>query len=291
MPFPVTPAYRIRPDLTPLTGPHTVRDAFAERYAEAKQLLLAQVPERCRVLAADADSAGVAEALRRFARIAAADRGAVDELDRAEDRPAEPFTRDRVLALADEVALSVQEDIVVMRVGVGAELLHVCFPSHWDPGAHAGSPLEALHGPVPHGARLRVASENLLKAMIEKGPFERWVWSVNTAGTLHGHPAEDRPEPETGALIPQLFFRVERQTTIPLPDLGRSVFTIRIFQAELGQVLAVEPGRAALLATAIGSMDPELRAYKGLRGIADGLVTELASFHPAAFTPEARSSP
>jgi hypothetical protein len=165
-----------------------------------------------------------------------------------------------------------------MRSGSGAELLHVCFPSHWDPGAHAGSSLSALHAPVPHGERLQAASENLLKAMISKGPFERWVWSVNTSGRLSQHPAEPRPGPAPGLLIGQLWFRVERQTTIPMPDIARSVFTIRIFQAPLEAVLRVEPARASRLATAVDSMDPALRRYKGLGEMGERLVRELTAF-------------
>lgn len=290
VPFPVSTPYRIRSDVAPLEGPITVRDEHAAAYADAKRELLGRVPARCRVVAAEADPAGVAAALMRFAGVAAREQGsdALAELEnagRAQGPVAhgagdEGWTRDDVEELADAVALAVQEDVVVMREDLGAELLHVCFPSHWDPSRHAGSSLEALHGPVPHGGRLRGASTNLLKAMIEKGPFERHVWSVNTVGTLHRHPDEPRPAPADAPLLPQLFFRVERQTTLPLPDLRRSVFAIRIFQAPLPEVLSVEPDRAAELADAVASMDEVLRVYKGIVGFADRLLDELRAFRP-----------
>lgn len=286
MPFPVTPEYRIRADVTPLDGPHTIRDRQAESYALAKHDRLERAPELHRALAARADTHGVRRALVRFAEIAAGEQRLMRDLAEmigpppreAGDRDQGTPSRGDVLAYADRLALSLQEDFVVMRAGLGAELLHVCFPSHWDPGAHAGSHLSALHGPVPHGDRLQAASDNLLRAMISKGPFERWVWSVNSSGKLSQHPAERRSSPTSDALVEQLWFRVERQTTMPMPDIDRSVFMIRIFQAPLADVLNVEPGRAARLAAAVSSMDPALRRYKGLGEMGERLCRELAEF-------------
>lgn len=271
MPFPVSPQYRIRSDIAPLEGPHTMRDASARAYAEAKRDVLTHAAARHRVLAAAADRAGVCAALLRFAAVV------VREQEVAAEHRAGTWldASANALGLADAIAMRVQEDFVVMRAGLGAELLHVCFPSHWDPGSHAGSPLAALHAPVPHGERLLGASDNLLRAMIEKGPFLRWVWSVNAAGTLSQHPDEPRPHVGPGPLVDRLWFRVERQTTLPLPDLQRSVFTIRIFQAPLADVLRVERDRAARLAAAIGSMDEPLRRYKGLQAFGDRLREEL----------------
>lgn len=173
------------------------------------------------------------------------------------------------LRLADLLALALQEDLVVLRSGPDgdrAELLHVCFPSHWDPAERAGATLAELHGPVPHGERLRDASDNLGRAMREGGPFERWLWSLHPVAPLHRHPAAPAPAwpSQARGMLDGVAFRVERQSTHALEDGDRSLFAIRVHVAPLREVLAEAPGRAARLAEAIGGMDGELLRYKGL---------------------------
>ena len=189
------------------------------------------------------------------------------------------------LRLGEALALAVQEDLVVMRdddAGFGAEWLAVSLPSHWDPGAHGGSDLRALHGPVPHGGRLRDAGPNLVRAMVHKGPFVRHVWALPTDARLDRHPTVMRTEVDEGPLVPQLWFRSERQTTLPLPDLHRSVFTIRVHQTPLAAVLgdpATERGRERRrrLAEALEAMSPELARYKSVDGFRARLIEELRS--------------
>lgn len=182
-------------------------------------------------------------------------------------RPLDPVER-----LLDAVALAVQEDLVVMRTEGGegpgrAELLHVCFPSHWDPAARAGASLAELHGPVPHGQRLRDAGPQLLRAMTELGPYQRFVWGLEPSFALDRHPSAPTPAwPDDPRTLPdRVAFRVERQTTHPLAD-GRALFTIRVYVASLRTVLKGHPDRARRLAGALRSMDEPLLAYKGLTG-------------------------
>lgn len=191
---------------------------------------------------------------------------------------------DPSLRMMDALALALQEDLVLMRsegdaeAAGHAELLHVCFPSHWDPAARAGASLAELHEPVPHGERLREASPRLQRAMRERGPLERWVWSLHPHAPLDRHPKSPDPAwPEDPRTLPdRLAFRVERQVTLPLPGTGRALFTIRIFSASLRSVLGAEAGRAERLAEAIGGMDDALLAYKRLEGRRELVLDALA---------------
>lgn len=184
------------------------------------------------------------------------------------------------LRLADVLALALQEDLALVRPGPDggrAELLHVCFPSHWDPAERAGATLAELHGPVPHGARLRDASERLRRAMSGRGPFERWVWSLHPVAPLHRHPdapATTWPTQARG-MAQGVAFRVEHQTTHPLERGERALFAIRVHVAPLQEVLGVEAGRAARLAAAIEGMDEELLRYKDLQAVREPLLQAL----------------
>jgi dimethylamine monooxygenase subunit A len=167
----------------------------------------------------------------------------------------------------DVLALAVQEDLVIMKddgdAGI-SELMHVCFPSHWNPGVRVGQSLYGLHQPVANNEQLLKASKNTLQAMVSKGPFIRFVWSFDQTDELSQNPAfhthgRKKPlsdDPSTW------FFRVERQTTLPMPELLRSLFTIRVFVAPFASVLNAE--RRKLMETSVLSMTNEFLKYKGL---------------------------
>jgi dimethylamine monooxygenase subunit A len=177
----------------------------------------------------------------------------------------------------DALALALQEDVVVMtrdRPGDGgrAAFLHVVAPSGWDPGAHAGSSFARLHAPVPHRAPLDAAAGALVDALVARGPFVRFVWSLAPDGALGRHP---RRAPAAVPVPPdRLWYRVERQTTLPVPAHGAFVFLIRVFAAPLAQVVA-DPQRRAVMAAAVASMDADLLAYKGLGAGRDALLAWL----------------
>ena len=177
----------------------------------------------------------------------------------------------------DALALALQEDVVVMtrdRPGDGgrAAYLHVVAPSGWDPGAHAGSSFVRLHAPVPHRSPLDAAAAALVDALVARGPFVRFVWSLAPDDALSRHPR--RAAPPSAVPPEDLWYRVERQTTLPVPEADAFAFLIRVYAAPLAQVVA-DPERRALVAAAVASMDAELLAYKGLVGPRDALLAWL----------------
>lgn len=211
--------------------------------------------------------------------------------------------------LADALALAVQEDLVVMRDEGGpagdmrggpargapggvaggrrdgpsageAELLHVCFPSAWDPRARAGADFAALHAPVPHGEVLQRSAPQVVRAMVAKGPFVRYVWSLAPDARLDRNPRR-HPDPAATVGPESMWFRVERQTVMPLPELQRALFTIRVYMAPLASV-AVGAERRRTLASAVASMDEALLAYKGIGEGRDALLAWLEAGDPTA---------
>ncbi|MFU8889832.1 MAG: heme-dependent oxidative N-demethylase subunit alpha family protein, partial [Trueperaceae bacterium] len=170
----------------------------------------------------------------------------------------------------------IAEDLVVLqrdRRGDGgrAAYLFVAAPSGWDPGARGGASLADLHAPVPHAGRLRAAGAAIADAMVDKGPFVRYVWSLVADDAPSRHPRRHPATPLDGRDPATWWLRVERQTTLPLPRLGAAAFFIRVLHQPLAR--AVDgPGRRARMASAVRSMDAALRAYKGLAGSADALL-------------------
>ncbi len=169
------------------------------------------------------------------------------------------------------LALSLQEDLVLMAFtgeGFVSEAMSVVFPSGWDPAEKIGRPLFQIHAPVADGDALRAASDNLARAMVEKGPYVRYVWTIADSDALARMPGHAN----AGVRPEEMFFRCERQVTLPLASHRRSLFLIRVFVAPLTEV-ANEPARRELLVRVLESMPDEVLRYKGLTAIREVLRT------------------
>ncbi len=174
--------------------------------------------------------------------------------------------------------LCCSDDLVVLRRhGVGelrAELLAVCFPSGWPVRERAGASLAELHGPVADGERLQAAAPALSEALLTKGPFLQYVWGLDPSGRLDRDPTAADAEPASSPLAAQWWLRVERQTTLALPDLGRALFTIRPYLVPLPSLTSAQ---RQVLHDAIASMSPEALRYKGISEVRDELLSWLAA--------------
>ena len=170
--------------------------------------------------------------------------------------------------------LACSDDLVVLRrhaVGVlRAELLAVSFQSGWPVRERAGATLFELHGPVADGERLQRAAPALSEALLTKGPLRQAVWGLNPDGRLDRDPSA----PDVGTAAPpedpaRWWLRVERQTSVPLPELDRGLFTIRPFLLPL---TSLTQAQRTSIGDAVASMSPEALAYKGISQIAPDLV-------------------
>jgi hypothetical protein len=180
--------------------------------------------------------------------------------------------------LLGALAMSLQEDLVLMEQGadgiVRAVMFHVSFPSAWNPAEKLGQDLLALHAPVADNALLQGAAARLGTAMVAKGPFVRWVWTVTPdarwrAWPPHSSPQDAATRPATRPTAPAdsgpLQFRIERQTTMPLGE-GYGLFLIRVQLRPLDEVLAT-PGRLELLQASLRSMSDAMVHYKNLASV------------------------
>jgi hypothetical protein len=260
VPFPITVPFRTQPAPRPLVGPPLVVDD-ALPAARARRLeRLRDDPDGVLVRdPADPDDAGLAAALRAALALLPLH---VDSED--------------PLALAREFGLACADDLVVLRrvdARATAELLAVAFPSGWPPRLRAGADLMALHAPVADGERLRGASPALSEALLTKGPFRQHVWGLEPDGRLDRDPSAPDAAPWSDRPVGQWWLRVEAQTSVPLPRLGRTLFLIRPHLLPLARLTG--PQRATM-AGSIASMGDEVLAYKGIAEVRDDLLAWLS---------------
>ncbi len=269
MPWPMTSPFRMRPGLSKLgvaseQAPDLfLRDAQAAAYAEHKRRVLDTVPARG--LIGDADPA----VLQAIADTYAAQTG---------------------VALAPDARVlteGLQEDFVILHDEADAmrtRCLSVCFPSNWDPAEKLGLDFSAIHAPVADNALLQAGGRGIVDMAFRQARMLRHVWLLTPNGDLAQHPETRRTRWEDavaaadasgGRLIDQVFFRVERQTTLPLPALRRGVFFIRVLVAPLTDVLAVASARAGELCDALASMSEAVVAYRGMTAVRERLCAEL----------------
>jgi hypothetical protein len=141
---------------------------------------------------------------------------------------------------------------------------------------------------VADNALLQAGARGIIDMAFRQAPMLRHVWLLTPGAELPQHPdtrrlrwddalaLADAPD-ASGRLIDQLCFRVERQTTLPLPALHRGVFFIRVMVCPLTEVLAVAPGRAAVLHAALASMSDAVLAYRGMAAVRERLLAELVN--------------
>lgn len=246
MPWPVQVPFRMRPNLERLDAEAPallLRDGLAEVYQRERTKVMTAHPDRAAVGAANA----------------------------------------AVLSAIGRLAPDLQEDFVVLRHDGDAlrtEYLAVCFPSRWDPREKLGLDFMAIHQPVADNEMLQAAGPNLMAMAFMKQPMLRHVWLIVPNPALDQHPDRNvgwwrEALADPSPLLPRLYFRVERQTTWPLPQQGRAVFFIRLLMSPLLDVLRAATGRPAELAASLRSMTPAIVAYRGMTDALARMLSEL----------------
>jgi dimethylamine monooxygenase subunit A len=184
--------------------------------------------------------------------------------------------------LAGLLSLAFAEDFAVID-GRSAHIpwMAVCLPSHWAPETKVGRHFAEVHAPVADNHMLITASTHLARLVTGVDRWERYVWTVTRHPRLHAHPAhvDNAPWPsDADANATQIgtlsYFRTERQTFIPVPDLGMAMFTIHVDVQPLKQALA-NAAQARQLHDALASMSPAVLAYRGLTTVRDRLLAWL----------------
>jgi hypothetical protein len=159
----------------------------------------------------------------------------------------------------------VEDFAVVQRDQAGADRalwLHACFPSGWRPEHVVGQSFSAIHAKIPAFDAVRRKAPSLVEAMLTRGPYVRFVWTISADDELDHHPEQGRQR-AWSADTPRGFLRVERQTIVPLPEASACVFLIRTYLYGFHE-LGAEHRR--ILSLALAQMPLEIVSYKRLAG-------------------------
>lgn len=138
--------------------------------------------------------------------------------------------------------------------------LHACFPSGWRPEHVLGHGFAQIHARIPAFEAVAKKAQSLVDAMLTRGPYVRFVWTISADDLLDHHPDQGQRAPWSDATA-RGFLRVERQTTVPLPGADACVFLIRTFLYGFDEL---EPAQRKVLAQALEQMPAEIRHYKAL---------------------------
>jgi dimethylamine monooxygenase subunit A len=184
--------------------------------------------------------------------------------------------------LAGLLALCFAEDFAIID-GDSATVpwLSVALPSRWAPREKIGRHFAQIHDPVADNATLIKAGEHLMRLVCGTERWERFVWNVTDQPRLNLHP--DCSDPLSWAEIAghrdieaSAWFRGERQTFIPLPELRQAVFTIAVDVVPLSEALQGNAARAQRLHDAIASMSDAVLSYRRLERVREPLLAWLA---------------
>jgi hypothetical protein len=287
MPWTVDSSFRVAPGLHRVdaeNGALFVRDQWASVYRLAKQQRLATG----RAMFGAPDEQVLQQIAARYQSQAASPAPVVHS---ARTAPAEHVDPNEII---DPVALSLQmqEDFVILHdqengAGFKAEFFSVCFPSNWRPADKLGKDFLAIHAPVADNASLLKARQGIESIAFRQQSMVRHVWLLSPTGGLAQDPEERSSNWDTvlstahgdaNALLSQAYFRVERQTTLPLPEIKRAVFFIRIMVCPLLAVLQHTPSRADVLSKSLASMSDAFLRYRGMHVLKDPLCRALQRF-------------
>lgn len=178
------------------------------------------------------------------------------------------------------LALAFAEDFAIVDARrARIPWLVVALPSHWAPEEKVGGHFAQVHAPVADNALLIGAAQALTQLVSGHSRWERFVWTVTPQPRLNAHPhtaervawraADDE------AVAAQAWWRTERQTFIPLPEMQQAVFTILVEVEPLCQAID-SPQRARRLHDALATMSPAVLRYRGLEAVRDPLLRWLA---------------
>lgn len=175
-------------------------------------------------------------------------------------------------SLYHSLSLRIQEDLALLAERPHSSLVmgEISMPSHWAPQRIQEASFWDIHTPVPGFPRDERVSERLGQMIAQRGPLVRFVWTIATDDQLDHHPKHGRTTWENAQ---SLWFRVERQLTIPLFG-GGALFLIRTYLYPLKELTMEERG---ILSEAIRVMPEEIASYKGLWSGKEMIIQTLAS--------------
>ncbi|MBO6825173.1 MAG: DUF3445 domain-containing protein [Sneathiella sp.] len=170
-----------------------------------------------------------------------------------------------------KAALMVQEDLVLMQQGEGGgydlTAASVSFPTGWNLSEKIGRPMWEIHNPVPDlNPAIGNSIDKFFQNMKPGKIVERFNWGLYDDDALFQpnwwrDQQPKKPEITLETIGEKFFFRIERQTLQRLKTPDSALFTIRIFNTPLGEVVQ-DLARKETLLRSLSTMPDAMRRYK-----------------------------
>jgi hypothetical protein len=181
----------------------------------------------------------------------------------------ELISNNKYLNLFDALLSQVAEDITVFQLTANSDYLstgHLCSASSWNPEEKVGKNFFQVHEIVPGMEIYKDNYFNLLKGLINKSPFYRFVWEFNTDKILNHSAINDisvsnppwieKPfDPDN----PELYIRVERQAVVGFPQNNAFILIVKVFNYDMAD-LTIEDING--IENTVNSMSAETIDYK-----------------------------
>ncbi|MEE2659472.1 MAG: heme-dependent oxidative N-demethylase subunit alpha family protein [Candidatus Latescibacterota bacterium] len=261
----------------------TISDAFSERVEGGVALFIAfrLAEEHPQSFQLREDSDGPVLICRRTGETLCFDPGG--RLTRAQGSTIEPA----YVGAFDALCSQVQEDIcIVIRHDDSSNevaAIHLCAANHWAAQEKIGTDFATVHLPVPGIGPVNDRARQLVDAMVDRGPYVRFVWGITSDTRLNHH-----PDPAPGAdpvtwhgrkfdpVERQLFIRIERQVLWGLPQVQAAIFAIRPSFRD-GEIVRADPLLNAALVSALEGMSEAEAQYKGVAETRSDIIVWLRS--------------
>lgn len=167
-------------------------------------------------------------------------------------------------------SLWIADDLAIMEERNGHYHLtgaSLCCPSHWSLADKLGRPIRDIHDPIPGFHRaLSPKIDRFFEHLSPQHPVVRFNWSLQDHDGLADPPGMRLAIGEQT----RLYYRVERQTLVRLPQTGAIAFTIRVYVHPLEQLKEIDSALPSLFAS-IDTTSPALASYKGFDRLAPAL--------------------
>jgi hypothetical protein len=151
----------------------------------------------------------------------------------------------------------------------------LCFPSHWDLGDKMEKPMLAIHAPVPGlNEALGRQIDGFLRKIKPGISWERFNWGLSASPELNLHPSRDLPRLHAGVGAEEVWWRLEEQSLVALPESGGILFGIKLVVKPLSEIKADPDARQGLI-RALRTMPERMADYKGITPARERLVALL----------------
>lgn len=140
----------------------------------------------------------------------------------------------------------------------------LCFPSHWDLNDKLGKPMAAIHAPVPGlNETLGRQIDGFLQKIKPRTSWERANWGLSRTPELNLHPSRNLPLLDAQVELDEIWFRLEQQSLVALPESGGILFGIKLVIIPMQEIKA-DPAVCKGMTRALQTMPEAMAQYKGI---------------------------